>query len=464
MTKDLGQSYDLKRILGVAGAAILIVFVGLVFMLQGNEEIAAKEYYEVRVDRKIIGSVEDPEIVEEVIAELISETFEETGKILEIESKIEVEYKVDSDKPESLNIPYFKETLLADNYDYSVNAVAIFVDGQEVTVVENEFAAKSVIAKVEEHYRDILSARDGVSVEELFIEEDITFSETTALPEEIKSEDSALQILLRGTDKVEEYVVKSGDSLWSIASKNNMTEADIKEANPEITDPKRLQIGDTVNLVVPEPYVNVYSRETRVYTQSIPFRTQTVYDNTMWPWEQSTRVAGVNGVREITEEVVRLNGQVVERNVLNEQVLREPTTRVVAQGTKEIPSKGTGAMIWPLQGPITSPYGWRWSSFHSGVDIAATTGTPIKAADSGYVTTAGWRGNYGQTVIIEHGNGVSTLYAHMSSIAVKVGQEVSKGQVIGYVDSTGRSTGPHLHFEVRVNGSTVDPVKYYQSQ
>ena len=116
-------------------------------------------------------------------------------------------------------------------------------------------------------------------------------------------------------------------------------------------------------------------------------------------------------------------------------------------------------LIWPCAGPITSGYGMRWGRLHAGIDIGAGYGTPIHAAASGNVIFAGWMGGYGNFVIIDHGGGMATAYAHQSSIAVG-GGSVSQGQVIGYVGSTGHSTGPHLHFEVRINGSPVDPLGY----
>jgi murein DD-endopeptidase MepM/ murein hydrolase activator NlpD len=123
-------------------------------------------------------------------------------------------------------------------------------------------------------------------------------------------------------------------------------------------------------------------------------------------------------------------------------------------------------MIWPVNGTVTSGYGYRIHPIlgkrilHTGIDIAAASGTSIWAADGGTVIYATWVSGYGNTVAIDHGGGISTLYAHQSSMAVSYGQKVKKGQVVGYVGSTGYSTGPHLHFEVRVNGTPVDPMGY----
>ena len=127
---------------------------------------------------------------------------------------------------------------------------------------------------------------------------------------------------------------------------------------------------------------------------------------------------------------------------------------------------GTGKIIWPARGRISSPFGWRTHPilksrrFHSGIDIAIPSGTPVQAADSGVVLISGWNGGYGLFVAIDHGKGISTAYAHNSRLLVKEGDEVTKGQTIALSGSTGWSTGPHLHFEVRENGTPVNPLKY----
>jgi murein DD-endopeptidase MepM/ murein hydrolase activator NlpD len=129
-------------------------------------------------------------------------------------------------------------------------------------------------------------------------------------------------------------------------------------------------------------------------------------------------------------------------------------------------AKGTGQLMWPVSGRVSSKFGYRMHpishvrKMHTGLDISAGMGTPIKAADSGSVIFAGWRGGYGKCIIISHGKGLATLYAHQSSLLVGAGRTVGKGEVIGKVGSTGYSTGPHLHFEVRLNGSPVNPLSY----
>lgn len=130
-----------------------------------------------------------------------------------------------------------------------------------------------------------------------------------------------------------------------------------------------------------------------------------------------------------------------------------------SQSSSQVVPSSSG-LIWPVSGPVTSGYGWRWGRMHEGIDIAVPTGTPVSAAASGRVIYAGWMGGYGNLVVIDHGAGLATAYGHNSSIAAGSGSSVSQGQTIAYAGSTGHSTGPHVHFEVRVNGSAVDPLGY----
>ena len=150
--------------------------------------------------------------------------------------------------------------------------------------------------------------------------------------------------------------------------------------------------------------------------------------------------------------------------LIEQKRYREQVAAMQSQYTGNV--SGSGTMIWPVSGEITSPFGWRTHPifgsqiFHSGIDIGAEYGTPIVAAQNGIVIEAGWIGGYGNTVMIDHGGGVVSLYGHNQSLAVDVGQSVSQGQVVSYCGSTGNSTGPHCHFEVRLNGEPVSPYNY----
>jgi murein DD-endopeptidase MepM/ murein hydrolase activator NlpD len=132
-----------------------------------------------------------------------------------------------------------------------------------------------------------------------------------------------------------------------------------------------------------------------------------------------------------------------------------------AGGTAEpAPQPASGGFIWPVSGPITSPFGMRWGTLHPGIDIGVPSGTSVHAAGSGTVIWCGWMSGYGNLVMIDHHNGLVTLYGHNTSVAVGCNQQVSQGQVISYSGCTGFCTGPHVHFEVRLHGTAVDPLGY----
>jgi murein DD-endopeptidase MepM/ murein hydrolase activator NlpD len=168
---------------------------------------------------------------------------------------------------------------------------------------------------------------------------------------------------------------------------------------------------------------------------------------------KTTQAAKLLSVREEKQEFLReVAGLEAASNAL--------AARLQSSGSSSYDSApSSSGLIWPVSGPVVSGFGMRWGRMHTGIDIAVGYGTPIRASASGTVISAGWMGGYGNLVVIDHGGGLSTAYAHQSSMAVG-GGSVSQGQVIGYVGCTGHCFGPHLHFEVRVNGSPVDPMGY----
>ena len=152
-----------------------------------------------------------------------------------------------------------------------------------------------------------------------------------------------------------------------------------------------------------------------------------------------------------------------EANALAAADARIRSQLAAAQSSSSGPTDtapSSSGLIWPVNGPVVSPFGMRWGRLHAGIDIAVPSGTPIHAAAAGTVVIAGWVGGYGNYTCIDHGGGLATCYAHQQSFAVGVGAHVAQGQVIGYSDCTGHCFGPHLHFEVRINGTPVDPLGY----
>ena len=184
---------------------------------------------------------------------------------------------------------------------------------------------------------------------------------------------------------------------------------------------------------------------------------------------QNDRATAMQAIEELNASSAQVSAMLKERQAARASAAAAAAAAAQSsggQGASDNWVQGTGQLGWPVSGEITSPYGYRvhpiWGTtiYHSGIDIGVDEGTPVHAADGGVVVWSGWMGGYGYAVVIDHGNGLSTLYGHNSELAVDEGQSVAKGQVISYAGSTGNSTGPHVHFEVRVNGDPVDPMGY----
>ena len=200
----------------------------------------------------------------------------------------------------------------------------------------------------------------------------------------------------------------------------------------------------------------------------VPFETKNVKDSTKVRGYSKVTTKGENGITEKTEETVRINGEVTETRVLSSKVIKEQVTQVVTVGTANNYTSATATakaksagFICPLSSgsyKVSAYYGDGRN--HQGVDLAANKGTPIFAVAEGTVTFAGWDGDYGYSVVIQHNSGIKTRYAHANALCVSVGATVSQGDMIATVGNTGRSTGNHLHFEVIVNGTRVNPGPY----
>ncbi len=339
-------------------------------------------------------------------------------------------------------------------------AAVITVNGDPVVAVASAEAAQQVVDAILASYRETYLS-DAALVEELSFAEVVSWEPAEVEESRIKTVEEAINVLLLGTDKVATYTVQSGDTAWDIALEYGLTTDQLARANPGV-DIELLQVGQELRITYKEPYVHPRSVAQRVVYESIPFAEQRIEDDTLWPWESVVVTPGSAGTREKVIREYRENGEVVRTEVLSSRVTQEPVTQVRRVGVKQVPELGTGSLILPVAGEISSYFGPRWGTMHQGLDIAAPHGTPVRAADSGMVTFAGWNGNYGRMVEIDHGGGRVTWYAHLSGINVSVGQQVNQGDVIGWVGSTGYSTGPHLHFEIRVDGTPVNPLNYYR--
>lgn len=267
------------------------------------------------------------------------------------------------------------------------------------------------------------------------------------------------------------YTVKTGDTLWDIAHKNDLTFRELCALNTNfkggpLNEKSNIREGD--ELIVTKEEAALEVRITRIETreEEVAFAIETTKSNEYTKGTTKVLQEGQNGLRRVTfQNVYDTNNVLVEQTILSTEVIKEPVNKKVVQGTKKVKSStkfitGSGQFIWPVP---NYRYCSRWyGGRHRGVDICAPAGTPIYASAGGTITKAGYNKagagtGYGYSVIINHGGGYSSVYAHCLSLTVSAGQTVKQGQLIGYLGSTGRSTGNHCHFEIRLNGSYIPP-------
>lgn len=274
------------------------------------------------------------------------------------------------------------------------------------------------------------------------------------------------------------YAANEGDTIESIAAARNISTESICEANQLSTESK-LSEGDILSVPEEKPYLSFCVEKNIEYEREIPYNKIIEYNDDKYEGYSNIKTQGSNGVMLYIDNVKYENGVEVYRTPFSEEVKVPAVDMVVEVGTKSLNSKTStktaeddkdsvteeSNFIWPVNFThnITSLYGPRWGSFHNGIDIAGEVsyGQDIFASDQGVVVKAGdLNDGYGIYVVIDHGNGYRTLYAHTSKLYVKVGQTVSRGDKIAEIGSTGNSTGPHLHFEIIYNNKTLDPLNF----
>lgn len=275
----------------------------------------------------------------------------------------------------------------------------------------------------------------------------------------------AIDQVTKEQETASEYEVVSGDTLSEIAIKVNIPMDRIIEMNDTLEDENStLQIGQKLIITVPEPELSVTRTEENYYEET--YDADVIYiDNDSWYTNQTVvHQQPSAGFRRIVADVSYLNDEEVSREILKEEVVMEAVPKIVERGTKIPPT-----YIKPISGGrLSSGFGKRSapkkgaSTYHKGIDWATPTGTPVYASCGGTVAKAGWGSGYGYVVYINHEDGRQTRYGHLSKVLVSAGQSVKQGDRIALSGNTGVSTGPHLHFEILINGSQVNPLNYLQ--
>lgn len=300
------------------------------------------------------------------------------------------------------------------------------------------------------------AANDGVKY--IGFSEKIEVMQTYVDKGQIKDKETAYSELTQKSDTPSIYVVKPGDCLSIIAEKNNMTEEQIKELNPGIESDENLYYDDRLNITVPTAPVQVLVQKQETYEEK--YSEDVIYedDADMYIGETEVVQEGLEGTHIVTDLVTYKDDIESGREQIEENVEVAAVAGIVKRGTKSKPT-----YIYPVTNwNVTSNFGYRWGRLHAGTDVGVPVGTTVRASRAGQVVTAGWVGGYGNCVMIDHGDGVWTVYGHLSEIDTSVGNYVDQGQQIALSGNTGRSTGPHLHFEIRVNGSATDATPYLE--
>ena len=331
----------------------------------------------------------------------------------------------------------------------ATEAVSVTV-GDTVFYLKNAADYDALMAKLQNHFK-----AKGATVRRMELEPEIK-AEAVTTEEKILTVDEAFKLLLTGGREEAVYVAEETESLESVAKKFNMTVDEIKALNAHWEDP--LHKGSKITVLKAAPMITVTLEQEMKAQSAVAFKTVTKEDPNQVKSVKKVAQAGKAGLLETTTCVKSENGKITSSVTESSRLIQEPVDEIVAVGTKE--GLATGSFMTPTVGRLTSPFGPRWGRFHYGVDLANATGTNVVAADGGVVTRVGMAGSYGNLIIIDHQNGTSTRYAHLSAYNVKVGDVVQKGQSIGKIGSTGRSTGPHLHFEVRVGGVAKNPLDF----
>lgn len=349
--------------------------------------------------------------------------------------------------------------VVTDNAEEKEEAVVPFPDsGFEAQIEEALATVEADDGKV-----DFSDFQYGLT--KLAYGDDIEVVETYLMSDEITNADDAIAQITSVEEKNAIYEVQSGDTLSQIAETVNIDMDKIISLNEDIENElSTIRVGQEIIITQPEPPLSVERQEQLYYEEE--YDEEIIYiDNDEWyTTDEKTLQEPSAGFRKVAALVSFRNDKEVSREIIKEEVVLQAVPKIVERGTKIPPT-----YIKPISGGrLSSGFGNRKaptkgaSTYHKGVDWAVARGTAVHASSGGTVTKAGWGGGYGYVIYVKHPDGKETRYAHLNKVLVSAGQTVKQGQKIGLSGNTGRSTGPHLHFEIRSNGTPVNPLKYVQ--
>ena len=485
-------------------STIIILTYG--YATKNQKSFLTKEYYNVYLDGKLLGSIKSKKSLEDYINKEQKNLKKQYGvdKIyvpngIDIEKGISHNPKIVSEKTvynkikkkKGFTVKGYVVTISDPNNKKKVKKIKInLLDKKIFDKAANKVLKSFVDTTSINNYKNDTQPEiksTGSIIESIGIEQDVTIKESFISTEEpiYLDTESLTKYLLFGSSNTErEYVVKPGDTIETVAFNNKLNDEEFLIVNPEFTSSKNLLTpGQVVNVALINPILKIVVQKHIVEDQDKPYETEEREDNTLTAGTTKVEVEGVNGRQRVTEKIKYVNGEITQTVITNTQTLKEPVTKVVLKGTKQgyYTGGGTPAIVsgiwgWPTISPyiITSEYKWRWGRHHDGIDISGCGfGSPIFSVGDGTVVSTydGCPGNgslgsncgggYGNSVFVDYGGGVVIKYGHLNTVNVSVGQSLYRGQVLGTMGNSGRSSGTHLHYEIRVNGVAIDPRSLY---
>ncbi|MRH44381.1 peptidoglycan DD-metalloendopeptidase family protein [Aquibacillus halophilus] len=459
-------------------ALITCLSMGVTFGVVYADDSELDTVFHVYINGEHVGMVDSKQVIQSYIDQMIEEQKENyEGYSLTVGEEIsyvtEKVFEPTSSNKQVMDIVQEELSVKVNAYEVKIGdkVLGYFKDQETAEATLTYYKTKYVELKTLERIENVtdnnqeiessLSVGDS-KVIDVQLSEKVSFSQQKVLPQEVISEEDGQTLLEKGTLEDKKHKVAEGEVLGSIASKYDLNIETILKLNSDITEDSVLQIGQEINVTDYQPFLDVIVNEEELVEETIGFEREVVSSDKLYKGDTSLKQEGQNGKKEVHYAIEKKNGKVVSKNIVETKVTQEPVKEITIKGTKVVPSRGTGQFQWPaVGGRITSHMGPRWGTYHKGMDIAGVSNRAILASDNGTVASAGWDGGYGNKIVINHNNGYRTIYAHLSSINVSVGQTVVKGSTIGSMGSTGHSTGVHLHFEVHKNGSLVNPASLF---